>query len=114
MTNSCWSNNGHKEDIAKGLLKGVLHLQESLVILRKLQENSSYKSKRKQKLKQKLEEVISSGDMGNGLMDLNRFGFLRDQKKQFTGPTLSQMPQWSSPTLRSAKGYPETFHRTTI
>jgi len=45
MTNSCWSNNGHKEDIAKGLLKGVLHLQESLVILRKLQENSSYKSK---------------------------------------------------------------------
>jgi len=47
MTNSCWSNNGHKEDIAKGLLKGVLHLQESLVIpgLLKLQENSSYKSK---------------------------------------------------------------------
>jgi len=80
-----------------------------LVILRKLQENSSYKSKRKQKQKQKLEEVIRSGDMGNGLMDLNRFGYLRDQKKQFTGPTLSQMPQWSSPTLNSAKDIQKHF-----
>lgn len=77
-----WSNNKpkeHQKEIAQDLLKGALDLQESLIILRKLQEASSYAPPRlTRKEKQKLEEGRFDG-MVKGLMDHEKLemGFQR-------------------------------------
>ncbi|XP_077210955.1 uncharacterized protein LOC143846406 isoform X2 [Tasmannia lanceolata] len=76
---------GQSRDIARDLLKGALDLQESLIMLEKLQEASKFmaKLKRKQKPKFNEEESVSFEEMGS-----NRF---RNDKyqKQLEAPRLS-------------------------
>lgn len=59
---------GGSKDIARDLLKGALGLQESLIMLGKLQEASNYMAKLKKKQKEKSHEV------GIERMSSNRFG----------------------------------------
>ncbi|KAF5742974.1 hypothetical protein HS088_TW09G01036 [Tripterygium wilfordii] len=77
----------HSKEIAKDLLKGALDLQESLVMLDKLQEASQYKSRLKKKQKEKF-EMGRTDEIGIECTNSNRF---RDQKYQmgFQSPRLS-------------------------
>ncbi|KAL3839878.1 hypothetical protein ACJIZ3_024469 [Penstemon smallii] len=85
-----WSNeksyDPRSKYIAKDLLKGALDLQESLVMLGKLQEASRHiaKSKKKQKERSVGERV----DLGTELMRLNQFGDY-DQAMDFQKPRSS-------------------------
>ena len=61
------------KDIAKDLLKGALDLQESLIMLGKLQEASRYMAQLKKKQKEKMERGRNE-ELGSERMDSNRFG----------------------------------------
>uniref|UniRef100_A0A5B6ZJZ0 DUF4378 domain-containing protein n=1 Tax=Davidia involucrata TaxID=16924 RepID=A0A5B6ZJZ0_DAVIN len=70
-----WSKgtfDGHSKDIAKDLLKGALDLQESLIMLGKLQEASQYRAK----LKKKKEKSRGGRIYGRGgeRTNANQFG----------------------------------------
>lgn len=60
-------------DIAKDLLKGALDLQESLIMLGKLQEASRYMAQLKKKQKEKSERGRNE-ELGSERMNSNRFG----------------------------------------
>ncbi|XP_043703284.1 uncharacterized protein LOC122653498 isoform X2 [Telopea speciosissima] len=63
-----------KDDIARDLLKGALDLQESLIMLGKLQENSKYMSQlKKQKQKQKFEREANELVVGRTCSDRYEF-----------------------------------------
>ncbi|KAM7509525.1 hypothetical protein LguiA_019978 [Lonicera macranthoides] len=82
-----WSNgvsfDGHSKDIAKDLLKGALDLQDSLMMLGKLQETSQYMTK----LKKKQKEKGRSDEFGIERSSSNRFG--QNYKEGFRNPTPS-------------------------
>lgn len=61
------------KDIAKDLLKGALDLQESLIMLGKLQEASKYMAQLKKKQKEKSERGRND-ELGSERMDSSRFG----------------------------------------
>ncbi|KAI3889002.1 hypothetical protein MKX03_014050 [Papaver bracteatum] len=70
-----WSNgsimNGqHSDDIAKDLLRGALDLQDSLIMLCKMQEASKYMSQLKNKHELQIQEF---DEVGTGRVDSGRF-----------------------------------------
>ncbi|RZC81135.1 hypothetical protein C5167_043717 [Papaver somniferum] len=70
-----WSNgsimNGqHSDDIARDLLRGALDLQDSLIMLCKMQEASKYMSQLKNKHELQIQE---SDEVGTGRVDSGRF-----------------------------------------
>ncbi|XP_021903154.1 uncharacterized protein LOC110818555 isoform X2 [Carica papaya] len=77
------SYDGHSKDIAKDLLKGALDLQDSLVMLGKLQEASRYMAKLKKKQKGKSERGTVS-EVGTERSDQ-----LGDHQNGFQKPRLS-------------------------
>ncbi|XP_059638140.1 uncharacterized protein LOC132280049 isoform X2 [Cornus florida] len=85
-----WSDgmtfDGHSEDVAKDLLKGALDLQDSLVMLSKLQEASHYMAQLKKKQEKSGKGRI--GEMGSERTNYNQFGDTKCQMG-FQMPKLS-------------------------
>ncbi|GMH18035.1 hypothetical protein Nepgr_019876 [Nepenthes gracilis] len=78
VIDSCSDEKSHDKrpsEVAKDLLKGAVHLWESLVVLRRLQEASKYMPGSAKKQKKKLEGGVD--DMGIRAGELNQF---RDDK----------------------------------
>ncbi|XP_059290565.1 uncharacterized protein LOC132044095 [Lycium ferocissimum] len=75
----------HSKDIAKDLLKGALDLQESLVMLGKLQEASQHMAKLKKKLKDKpVKDGIAIERTKSERISDHRFNRLEFQKPRFS------------------------------
>ncbi|MCL7027123.1 hypothetical protein MKW94_027335 [Papaver nudicaule] len=80
-----WSNgsimNGqHSDDIARDLLRGALDLQDSLIMLCKMQEASKYMSQLKNKHELQIQEY---DEVGVGRVDSGRFGVGRVDSGRF-------------------------------
>ncbi|KAI3992648.1 hypothetical protein MKX01_007970 [Papaver californicum] len=90
-----WSNestmNGqHSDDIARDLLRGALDLQDSLIMLCKMQEASKYMSQLKKKHELQIQEFDEvgigrgySGRFGVGRVDSGRFGIEKVDSGRF-------------------------------
>ncbi|KAI3977494.1 hypothetical protein MKX01_000407 [Papaver californicum] len=90
-----WSNgstmNGqHSDDIARDLLRGALDLQDSLIMLCKMQEASKYMSQLKKKHELQIQEFdevgtgrVDSGRFGVGRVDSGRFGIEKVDSGRF-------------------------------
>ncbi|KAF5748578.1 hypothetical protein HS088_TW04G00535 [Tripterygium wilfordii] len=81
------SYEGHSKEIAKDLLRGALDLQDSLIMLGKLQEASRYMSQLKKKQKEKF-EMGRTEEFGIESRDSNRFRD-RNYRMGFQNPRLS-------------------------
>lgn len=84
------SSDGQSKDIAKDLLKGALDMQESLLMLGKLQEASHYMAqlkRQKEKLKRQ-KEKLKINEVGAEMMNSHQFGDLHCQTG-FQKPLLS-------------------------
>ncbi|KAH7572582.1 hypothetical protein JRO89_XS04G0277700 [Xanthoceras sorbifolium] len=81
------SYDGQSKDVAKDLLKGALDLQESLVMLGKLQEASQYKAWLKKKQKE-MSKIGKNDEVGIERANSYHFGD-RNYQMEFQKPRLS-------------------------
>ncbi|KAF9662532.1 hypothetical protein SADUNF_Sadunf18G0063900 [Salix dunnii] len=115
QTINSWSKglsyDGQSKDIAKDLLKGALDMQESLLVLGKLQEASHYMAQLKRQ-KEKLKSG-KNNEVGDAMVNSHQFGGLRCQTG-FQKPLLSADGSSKDPIDELKKAIADSFDRQNL